>query len=155
MEAAEPPDDDHLVPNRASSEWILVVDDDSVIRESARDVLDGEGYIVASAPNAKSARAKLELERFSCIILDLGPPDGSAELLLTELAAHPNAPAVIVVSAAANLAEVGRHYGVLHLAKPFELDVLLAAVKVAVSQEMRPFLRSGREATTVRLRPAR
>lgn len=82
-------------------------------------------------------------------------PDGTADVLLNELIALPSAPAVIVISAAQNTADVARHYGVLYLIKPFDLDVLLAAVKVAISQRMRPVVRAYRDAPTVRLRPVR
>lgn len=123
------------------------------MRASASEVLADEGYVVATASSLEVARGKLELERFSCVVLDLGLPDGTADALLRELVDRESSPAVIVMSAAQNTADVARHYGVLYLVKPFDLDVLVAAVKVAVSQRMRPFVRASRDAPTVRLRP--
>lgn len=135
------------------SEWILVVEDEPDIRNSTRDLLTEDGYTVASAESLASARAKLALERFACMVLDLRLPDGTGDELLRELSTLPVAPAVVVISTGADATDVAHHYGVLSLIKPFELEILISAVKVAISQKMRPIVRTMRDAPTLRRRP--
>jgi two-component system nitrogen regulation response regulator NtrX len=136
------------------TDWVLVVEDEASIRDSVRDLLIDEGYSVAVAPTLQAAREKLRREPFTCMLLDLGLPDGTGDELLRDLLDRPDAPAVVVMSTAINASDVAHHYGVLYVVKPFELELVLAAIKVATSQRMRPFIRT-REAPTVRLRPMR
>ncbi|TCS60890.1 response regulator [Varunaivibrio sulfuroxidans] len=53
---------------------ILVVDDDDRLRELLRKYLSENGFLVATAPDAQDARAKLEGLTFDLIILDLMMP---------------------------------------------------------------------------------
>lgn len=130
----------------------MVVEDEADIRNAIRQLLTDEGYDVAVAGDLDAARRRLIAQRMHCIVLDLGLPDGTADELVRDLARSPDAPAVVVMSAAINAAEIARHYGVLYLRKPFELELVLAAVKVASSQQMRPVVLSSDDAPTVRFR---
>ena len=137
------------------SERILLVEDEAHIRDSARDLLTDEGYEVTTSVTLHGARTALTGGAFACLVLDLRLPDGAGEDLLRELIQQAVAPPVVVISTANDASNVAREYGVLALAKPFELELLIAAVKIAVSQRMRPSLRTPRDAATVRMRPIR
>lgn len=109
---------------------ILVVDDDIDIRESIRDVLEFEGFSVATAADGLEATAQLQAGLRPCaVILDLMMPRMTGEEVLRwmrkqaqEIAALP----VIVVSAMADGGPPGVHS---FLRKPLRLEALLSHVK--------------------------
>lgn len=122
-------------PARAASLRVLVVDDERHIRELIADFLEYEGYTVEKAANGGEALSILEHFRPDVVVLDLMMPvmDGWA----FARACHALSPAdvipMLVMSASHDLgrsAEQLRPYGVrAAMAKPFDLDVLLAAVE--------------------------
>ena len=110
---------------------VMVVEDDVAIRETLREVLEDRGYRVVGAANGVEALASLRGRTPSLILLDLAMPvmDGlefrDVQRSDPELARIP----VVIISAdhggeneASRLAVEG------YLAKPFELDALLATV---------------------------
>ena len=62
---------------------VLVVDDDTRLRELLRKYLAGNGFLVTTAKDAADARAKLESLAFDLIVLDIMMP-GESGLELTE-----------------------------------------------------------------------
>jgi CheY-like chemotaxis protein len=104
---------------------VLVVDDDSAIREIVSQVLRNEGYDVECAENGAQA---LEALRGSTppglVLLDLIMPVMSGWELLEVVAQHPNLAAIPVVVVSAMTAPGVRD----HLSKPIDLDVLLRTV---------------------------
>ena len=110
-------------PPRAPS--VLVVDDDDAIREVIAEVLRDEGYEVSSAGNGEQALDELRKgKRPDLVLLDLMMPVMSGwELLeLLQSSADLSKIPVVVVSAmtAPGVCE--------HLAKPIDLECLLATV---------------------------
>lgn len=63
---------------------ILVVDDESDIREMVQDILEDEGYRVTVAADAASARRARENEELDLILLDIWMPDVDGITLLRE-----------------------------------------------------------------------
>jgi two-component system chemotaxis response regulator CheY len=110
---------------------VLVVDDDRDIRDTVQELLEGEGYSVATAENGAVALQQLRHVRPQLILLDLIMPvmDGAsfreAQMNDELLAAIPT----IVMSAKS---DPGKEAGPLLvracLSKPIELDELLALV---------------------------
>ena len=102
---------------------LLVVDDEPDIRESIAEVLESDGYEVATARDAG--------ERFAAILLDLMMPNVSGwqfrEIQLRDprIAEIP----VIVVSAAWPPCQASRVLG-----KPFDIDELLRTIRVVLEQ---------------------
>src|SRR5216684_4974138 len=64
---------------------ILVVDDESEIREGLEVLLKGEGYGVASAETGESGLAKLEEHPFDLLLLDVSLPDRNGLDMLKEI----------------------------------------------------------------------
>ena len=62
---------------------VLVVDDDTRLRELLRKYLSGNGFLVSTAADAADARAKLRSLAFDLIVLDVMMP-GESGLELTE-----------------------------------------------------------------------
>src|SRR6266852_6823837 len=70
---------------RMSKGSILVVDDESEIREGLEILLKSEGYGVSSADTGESGLAKLEQHPFDLLLLDVSLPDRNGLELLREI----------------------------------------------------------------------
>ena len=110
---------------------VLVVDDDLDIRETLQEILEHEGYDVATARNGADALVRAKLLRPGFILLDLFMPvmDGAEfrrrQLGDPEIADIP----VVVVSAAVNLEDrVGALGVAASIEKPIQLDALFDVV---------------------------
>lgn len=112
---------------------ILVVDDDRELRETVHEVLEFEGFAVATATNGAEALAYLRSTAPSprVILLDLSMPVMDGVTFREEQCKDPALAAipVIVFSAAGSLIEKVRAMRVdAVLKKPLRLDQLLDAV---------------------------
>lgn len=110
---------------------LLVVDDDRDIRETLQELLEGEGYDVATARNGDEGLARARELHPSMILLDLFMPvmDGKEfrrrQLADEELAEIP----VVVVSAAVGVEErIAALKVAAHLEKPLDIQVLFETV---------------------------
>lgn len=63
---------------------ILVVDDEPDIRELIKDILEDEGYLVETAENGETARAKFSARMPDLVLLDIWMPDTDGISLLHE-----------------------------------------------------------------------
>ena len=102
------------------------------MRESMVTSLQHEKYVVEAAADFNTAREKLEVYQYDCILLDIGLPGGNGLVLLEELKKQKNAEGVIIVSAKDSLEDKikGLNLGADdYLAKPFHLAELNARVK--------------------------
>lgn len=128
--------------------WVVIVDDDRDILELLTDILEGAGYLVQTAPNGQAALDLLFGEYHArdingqhplvpdLLILDLMMPVMSGAKLYAKLLSMPQFRALcewhtVVVSAHGNLDGYG---WVLSLAKPLDVDVLLATVAREISR---------------------
>lgn len=115
------------------SKRILVVEDDNSIRELLVELLQSEGYEVASAVNGLEGLKYLQSQKYpDLILIDLMMPvmDGYAfrteQLKNSDWSKIP----VVVMSAEANAKEKMKKFGVTaFLAKPVELDTILKTVE--------------------------
>ena len=71
-----------MVPQSAN---ILLVDDERIIRELIREVLESDGARIVEAANLAEARAAIAADRFDVAIVDKNLPDGSGIELIREL----------------------------------------------------------------------
>jgi CheY-like chemotaxis protein len=110
---------------------VLVVDDDLDIRTVIGEVLEGEGYSVATAADGAAALDILRTRTPRLILLDLTMPnmDGAAfrqaQLKDLELAAIPT---VVMTARTDPRAQVGRLFVRGCLSKPIQLRDLLRIV---------------------------
>lgn len=111
---------------------ILVVDDDTRLRELLRRYLIDNGFRVTVAENAAAARRQLEAMAFDLIVLDLMMPGESGLDLTRSLRRTRNDVPILMLTA---MAEASDRIGGLeagaddYLAKPFEPRELLLRVR--------------------------
>lgn len=117
---------------------ILLVDDDSALRQALAEQLELEGEF--SAVQAETAAAGFTLatgEPFDLILLDVGLPDGDGRDLCRRLRAGGMRTPIIMLTAQAaeedtiNGLEAGAND---YVTKPFKLGVLLARIRVHLRQ---------------------
>lgn len=109
---------------------ILVVDDEIHIVDLIAEVLSEEGYNVRQAHDGASAMLQVSAGLPALILLDLSMPGMVGTTLLERLRADgmSNVP-VVIMTAGSYTTEVLVAQGATdYLAKPFELDDLLACV---------------------------
>jgi DNA-binding NtrC family response regulator len=64
---------------------ILIVDDDEIIRETVKDLLESRGYTVETAETAKEAIKKSKARTFNLALLDIKLPDMEGTELLKKM----------------------------------------------------------------------
>jgi two-component system OmpR family response regulator len=107
---------------------VLVVEDDSSIREALLDLLVEEGHDVATAADTSAARRAFGEHAPDVVLLDLLLDGESAEPLIVEWMALPQPPAILLTSASNGLAAIARRYDLATIGKPFEVDELLGRI---------------------------
>jgi DNA-binding NtrC family response regulator len=114
---------------------ILVVDDESEIREGLELLLTSEGYGVTSAETGESGLAKLEEHPFDLLLLDVSLPDRNGLDLLKEIKRRdPHIPVVLITAyGSIEMARTAFKSGAMdYITKPWSNDELLAQVAQAV-----------------------
>lgn len=114
---------------------ILIVDDEPPIAEIIAEVLGEEGYDTVVASGGDLALQFLAGERADLMLIDLYMPGLSGLDVLDRLRAgggHDDMPVVVMTAGTADAARLTRHGAVQVLAKPFEVDALLATIRALV-----------------------
>jgi len=114
---------------------ILVVDDETEIREGLEMLLTSEGYGVSSAETGASGLAKLEERPFDLLLLDVSLPDRNGLDLLREIRLRDPQLSVVLITAygSIDMARAAFKSGAMdYITKPWSNDELLAQVAQAV-----------------------
>lgn len=110
---------------------LLIVEDDSSLSAAINDYLRMEGHLCEIARNYRQALFKVADNRYDCIILDIGLPDGSGLDIIKELKENKAADGILVISARGSLDDklTGLRIGADdYLTKPFHLAELSARI---------------------------
>ncbi len=113
---------------------VLVVDDDSGVRETLADFFEGLGYLTHSAGTATEGRQAAAAHAPDVVLVDLRLPDASGLTLVEALRADDPELGVIMLTGHADVATVVRamqHGALDFLEKPVDLETLDAAVRRA------------------------
>src|SRR5260221_7663746 len=114
---------------------ILVVDDESEIREGLELLLTREGYGVSSAETGQSGLGKLEERPYDLLLLDVSLRDGNGLDLLREVRRRASDLPVVLIPAygSIDMARAAFKGGALDfITKPWSKDEFLAQVAQAV-----------------------
>ena len=110
---------------------VLVVDDDSLVRELVSEILAEEGYSASGVSNGIEALEKLEAGRFDLVISDVEMPEMDGIDLAREMRSISSVP-LILMSGNIYTKEESIALADYFLLKPFEFNDLLSAVKKAL-----------------------
>tara|TARA_B100000212_G_C27264346_1_gene485881 strand:- start:133 stop:810 length:678 start_codon:yes stop_codon:yes gene_type:complete len=77
---------------------ILIVDDDDRIRDLLKDYLSENNYMVSTAENADSAKAKLEYIKFDILILDVMMPGQNGYELTKDIKQEMQIPIILLTA---------------------------------------------------------
>jgi signal transduction histidine kinase len=116
---------------------VLVVDDERVIREGCRRLLEPEGYKILTAENGRQALDLLPVEGPDLILCDLVMPVMGALEVLEEVRVHyPDLPMIIITGhgTVANAVEAMQKGAFDFVTKPFRADHLILLVKRALER---------------------
>ncbi len=114
---------------------ILVIEDERELSNSILHYLEEEKYACEVASDFYSAREKIHLYSYDCILLDINLPGGNGLALLKELKKKNKTDGVIIISARNSLDDKieGLNLGADdYLAKPFHLAELGARIKALI-----------------------
>jgi len=122
---------------KAKKRKILLVEDETVVREALRDWLTEDGYVVDVAEDGEEALEKIKKEEFGVIVLDLKLP-GIDGLQVFEEAKElkPETKGVIITAYPTEEGrEKARKLGLLdYLAKPFKVEDLEKLITQALGE---------------------
>jgi CheY-like chemotaxis protein len=114
---------------------VLVVDDDTDIREAVAEVLAGEGYLVLGAGDGAEALTKCRAFHPSVVLLDLMMPGMNGWEFRAEQKRDPELAGIPVVVLSALEPRVSiEAEGFIR--KPFEVDELIAHVRRHAAPEL-------------------
>jgi DNA-binding response OmpR family regulator len=118
---------------------ILLVDDDALLRRSLAFNLEQAGYRVAAAASAEDALAAARRDPPDLVLLDIGLPGMDGLDALRHLKETLSLPVIFVTARRRELDEVlGLELGADdYIAKPFDVDVLLARIKAVLRRSER------------------
>lgn len=108
---------------------LLLIEDEKSLRETIEKYFTGEGSICETCGDLETAREKLALYNYDCILLDIGLPDGDGFAVLEYLKKHSKNEGVLIISARNSLDDKikGLNLGADdYITKPFHLAELKA-----------------------------
>jgi DNA-binding NtrC family response regulator len=117
---------------------VLVVDDEEIIRESLGGWLEKDGYLVAVAPDGRSAVERMKGESWNVVLVDLKMPGMDGLQVLEEARKlQPDAAAIIMTAyATVDTAVTAMKLGAFdYLIKPFDPEELTLLMKKVVAQQ--------------------
>jgi CheY-like chemotaxis protein len=120
---------------------ILVIDDENLIREIVKEMLEVEGYVVSTAANGKEGLLLYRKELPDLIITDIFMPEMEGLETIREL--HRSSPDVKILAISGggergmlSFLSHARRFGALRtLEKPFSREELLNSVRELLAEE--------------------
>ena len=117
---------------------VLVVDDEAVIREGVKRILENSGFSVETCATGRMALEMIQEQEFQMVITDLKMPGmGGMEVLKTIKILQPEVPVIIITgySTVDTAVEAMKNGAIDYVAKPFTPDALMEKVDKALEQK--------------------
>jgi DNA-binding NtrC family response regulator len=119
---------------------ILIVDDEHIVLDSCKRVLEADGYSVTLVTSADTALEAMSAQVFSLILMDIKMPGRDGMSLMREVKEKwPDVPVIIMSGYATNetLTQVSKTDAASFIAKPFTPDELAEAIRKVLEKEGR------------------
>jgi len=120
---------------------LLIADDEAVIRDGLKRVLEGESFVVETCSSGFSAIEIMQKREFDLIISDLKMPGMSGiEVLKSVRTLQPAIPVILITGYASidTAVEAMKNGAADYISKPFAPELLLEKVQHALSQRTIP-----------------
>jgi DNA-binding response OmpR family regulator len=117
---------------------ILLIEDEAELRNSIKEYLNMEGYLIESANDFIKASEKAELYDYDCVLVDISIPNGNGLNIIKKLKAAKSKAGIIIISAKNSLEDkiIGLELGADdYLTKPFHLSELNARIKALIRRK--------------------
>ena len=120
---------------------ILVIDDEDLIREVVKEMLEAEGYVVSTAANGREGLRLYRKEPADLIITDIFMPEMEGLETIRELLRSSPKVKIVAISGGGEkgmlsfLSHAKRFGAVQTLEKPFSREELLTIVSELLTQE--------------------
>lgn len=108
---------------------VVLAEDEQDLREAITELLEDAGARVTAVEDVVSLRAVLARVTPDVLLTDFHLSDGTVEEFLSELVAEQRLERIHVLSASPSARSAAERLGVHFLAKPFDLDALLALLR--------------------------
>jgi DNA-binding NtrC family response regulator len=123
-------------PAAMTNARVLVVDDEPDIRQTVRDILEDEGYIVDTAESAATARELRRVQRPDLVLLDIWMPDLDGISLLREWSERGGLPCPVIMISGHGTVETAVEATRLGAWDFIEKPISLAKLLLVVSQAL-------------------
>lgn len=123
---------------KTGSKEILIVDDEEVVQDVLKSLLEKNGYRTTGVYSAEEALEVLENKDWDLVLLDLMLPGMSGLDALPEMMKkNPNLPVMMItafgtIESAVKAMQLGAHH---YLTKPFKNDEVLILIEKAIEQK--------------------
>lgn len=137
-EAVHEPHEDGLRPAHDASSYVLVVDDEALVRDFITRCLEDRGYAVKKAENAAEALELMVNKPAALVLCDIRMPGQDGLWLADRLRAHwPNTPVVMATGIDdVDTVRLSREVGAVdYITKPIGRDQLLQVVRRAATPQ--------------------
>jgi DNA-binding NtrC family response regulator len=117
---------------------ILIVDDERIVLDSCKRVLEAGGYSVTLATSAEKALEAMSTDAFSLILMDIKMPGRDGMSLMREVKEKwPEVPVIIMSGYVTNetVTQVSKTDAASFIAKPFTPDELAEAIRKVLEKE--------------------
>jgi len=128
---------------------VLVVDDDTGVRDMLSSVLNDEGYVVEAVENGKEAIKACEKSFFDVALIDVELPDMKGTELLDRLKKLQPKMVRIIITGHPSLESAMKAVNERadgYVLKPFEVTELLEKIKKLLTEKTEEYLRISTEA---------
>jgi len=116
---------------------VLVVDDDEVISQNLKRLLEKSGYLADTAYTGEEALRKIRENNFDLALIDLLLPDMDGLKLLLEVKRISPITAIIIITAFGtipNAVEAIKRGAADYITKPFRMNELLSMIKKVIEE---------------------
>jgi DNA-binding response OmpR family regulator len=121
---------DPELSNDARNRLVLIVEDDTDLRQTIQWTLEDEGFVVETAGDGREALERATLRKPSLVVLDMGLPilDGNG-VAAGLRATYGETVTILTMTADGHAADKAARIGAVgYLSKPFDLDDLINEV---------------------------